>query len=63
MTRDVTKAAILAAAAEIFARQGYDGASIAEITTEAKLSSGPVYGQFGSKAELFAATLEAHSDR
>ena len=63
MTRDVTKAAILAAAAEVFARQGYDGASIAEITTEAKLSSGPVYGQFGSKAELFAATLEAHSDR
>lgn len=63
VTRDDTRAAILAAAAEVFARQGYDGASIAEITQAAGLSSGPVYGHFGSKAELFAATLEAHSDR
>ena len=63
VTRDETGAAILAAAAKVFAKQGYDGASIAEITTEAGLSSGPVYGHFGSKAELFAATLEAHSER
>lgn len=62
-TTDETKAAILKAAAKVFACQGFEGASIAEITAEAGLSSGPIYGHFGSKAELFAATLEAHTDR
>ncbi len=63
LSSDDVRAAVLAAAAEVFARQGYAGASIAEITRAAGLSTGPVYAHFGSKAELFAATIAEHSDR
>lgn len=58
-----TKAALLEAAARVFARRGYDGASIAEITSEARLTSGAVYAHYASKAELFNATLEAYAER
>lgn len=57
-----TKAALLSAAAKVFARRGYDGASIAEITSEAGLTSGAIYAHYGSKAELFSATLEAYAE-
>ena len=58
-----TQGRLLDTAAKVFARRGYDGASIAEITSEAGLSSGAVYAHHGSKAELFVATLRAHGDR
>jgi AcrR family transcriptional regulator len=58
-----TKASLLEAAAKVFARRGYDGASIAEITSEAGLTSGAIYAHYGSKAELFVATLQAFGDR
>ena len=58
-----TKAALLEAAARVFARRGYDGASISEITSEAGLTSGAVYARYGSKAELFNATLEVYAAR
>ena len=58
-----TKAALLEAAARVFARRGYDGASISEITSEAGLTSGAVYARYASKAELFNATLEAYAER
>lgn len=58
-----TKAALLEAAARVFARRGYDGASISEITSEAGLTSGAVYAHYTSKAELFNATLEAYAER
>lgn len=58
-----TKAALLKSAARVFARRGYDGASVAEITSEAGLTSGAIYAHYGSKAELFLATLEAHAER
>jgi AcrR family transcriptional regulator len=63
MTTAETGERLIGAAATVFARRGYDGASIAEITSEAGLSSGAVYSRFGSKAELFAATLRARSPR
>lgn len=63
VTTEETAARLLGAAASVFARRGYDGASIAEITSEAGLSTGAVYSRFESKAELFAATLRAHSPR
>lgn len=62
MTTDDTKSAILRAATKVFAEKGFEGTSIAAITAEAGLSSGPIYVHFGSKTELFAATLEAHTD-
>lgn len=58
-----TKAALLEAAAKVFARRGYDGASISEITSEAGLTSGAIYAHYASKAELFTATLEAYAER
>ncbi len=63
VTAEQTEQRLIGAAAAVFARRGYDGASIAEITSEAGLSSGAVYSRFGSKAELFAATLRARSPR
>ncbi|HWE54865.1 MAG TPA: TetR family transcriptional regulator [Acidimicrobiales bacterium] len=58
-----TKAALLEAAAKVFARRGYDGASISEITSEAGLTSGAIYAHYASKAELFNATLEVYAER
>jgi AcrR family transcriptional regulator len=62
ITAEDTRAALLRAAAVVFARDGYDGASIADIAAEAGTSSGPIYVHFGSKADLFAATLTANAD-
>ncbi|HET9077113.1 MAG TPA: TetR family transcriptional regulator [Acidimicrobiales bacterium] len=58
-----TRAALLGSAAKVFARRGYDGASISEIVSEAGLTSGAIYAHFASKAELFAATLRAYAER
>ena len=55
VTTEEIERRLIGAAALVFARRGYDGAGIAEITSEAGLSSGAVYSRFGSKAELFAA--------
>jgi len=60
VTVEETRAELLGAAARVFARKGYDGASIADICKEAGLSTGPVYAHYGSKAELFVAVLEEH---
>lgn len=63
MAAEETKAALLGAAAKVFARRGYDGASISEIASEAGLTSGAIYAHFSSKAELFVATLRAYGER
>ena len=63
VTAEQTRAELLAAAARVFALKGYDGASIADITSEAGLSTGAVYVHYGSKAELFGAVLLAHGQR
>ena len=58
-----TRAALLGAAATVFARRGYDGASISEIASEAGLTSGAIYAHFASKAQLFVATLQIYAER
>ena len=58
-----TRAALLGAAAKVFARRGYDGASISEIAADAGLTSGAIYAHFASKAELFVATLRAYGEQ
>ncbi len=63
VTAEETRQELLAAAARVFARKGYDGASIADICAEAGLSTGPVYAHYGSKAELFVAVLTNHGQR
>ena len=53
-----TRAAILAAARDQFARMGYDGASLRMIAADAGVDTGLIRHFFGSKEELFAATLD-----
>lgn len=53
-----TRADLLAAAARVFARRGYDAASVAEIADEAGYSHGAVYSNFAGKEKLFLALYE-----
>lgn len=54
-----TRERLLDGAGRVFARNGYDGTSITQIAEATGLSSGPIYTHYGSKAELFAATVRA----
>jgi AcrR family transcriptional regulator len=53
-----TRAELLSTAAGVFARRGYNGASVEEIAEEAGYSHGAVYSNFKGKADLFLAVLE-----
>ncbi|MSR37182.1 MAG: TetR/AcrR family transcriptional regulator [Gemmatimonadetes bacterium] len=53
-----TRAALLAAARRLFARRGYDGASIRAITHDAHANLGSVTYHFGSKHALYDAVLD-----
>jgi AcrR family transcriptional regulator len=56
-----TKAAILAAAAELFQERGYAGASVRDIAAAATTDAALVIRHFGSKEQLFLDTIEAHA--
>ncbi|MEZ5223721.1 MAG: helix-turn-helix domain-containing protein [Ilumatobacteraceae bacterium] len=49
---DPLREQLLDAAARAFAERGYSGTRISDIVKSAGLSSGAVYGRFGSKDEL-----------
>jgi AcrR family transcriptional regulator len=53
------RAALLASARRVFLERGYHGASVDRIADAAGFSTGVVYSQFGGKADLFLALLEA----
>jgi AcrR family transcriptional regulator len=55
---DATKAAILAAAREHFAKSGYQGATIRAIAAAADIDPSMVIRYFGNKEGLFAAAAE-----
>jgi AcrR family transcriptional regulator len=55
-----TRAELLSTAAKVFARRGYQGASVEEIAEEAGYSHGAVYSNFDGKADLFLAVLEEY---
>ncbi|MEJ8277604.1 TetR/AcrR family transcriptional regulator [Pseudonocardia spirodelae] len=57
-----TRAALLDAAADVFAERGYDGASVDEIARVAGVSVGSIYSRFGSKQDLFRALMSAYLD-
>lgn len=63
VTAAQTRQRLLAAAADVFARNGYDGTRVAEIARAAKVSNGAMYAHFSSKAELLAAALREHGPR
>ncbi len=52
-----TRARILEAAAECFAQQGYEAASVADICERAGVSKGAFYHHFPSNQDLFMALL------
>ncbi|MFD7262022.1 TetR family transcriptional regulator [Streptomyces sp. NPDC059874] len=56
-TSDRTKAAILRAARERFAVQGYERTTIRAIAADAEIDPSMVMRYFGSKEQLFGATL------
>jgi len=57
-----TRDALVAAAARVFLRRGFQGASLREIASEAGLTTGAVYSNFDGKADLFLAVLEENID-
>ena len=56
-TAERTKQALLKSARQVFAEYGYHGATIAEITRRAGVSTPVLYHHFGSKAGLFSAVM------
>lgn len=63
VTAAQTRARLLAAAADVFARNGYDGTRVAGIARAAGVSNGALYAHFSSKAGLLAAALREHGPR
>ncbi len=57
-----TRAALLGAAAEVFARRGFKDASVDEIATRAGYSKGALYWHFETKHELFFALMDEARD-
>src|SRR5215218_7766143 len=57
-----TRDALVAAAARVFLRRGFQGATLREIASEAGLTTGAVYSNFDGKADLFLAVLEENID-
>jgi AcrR family transcriptional regulator len=54
---------ILAGAAAVFSRDGYEGASVARIALEAGVSKGTLYNYYASKSEMFAAWVNDECSR
>jgi AcrR family transcriptional regulator len=61
--REQTRKALLAAAAEVFARKGFAGASLEEIAEVAGYTTGALYYHFASKQELFVELMRAGWER
>ncbi len=54
---------VLDGAAAVFARDGYEGASMSRIAAEAGVSKGTLYNYFAGKADLFAAYVTRDCSR
>jgi AcrR family transcriptional regulator len=61
--RAQTRDELLDAAARVFARRGFHGASVEAISAEAGFSTGAVYSNFESKEELFLSLYEQRIQR
>jgi AcrR family transcriptional regulator len=61
--RPITITALLDAAMELFAEQGYGATSIPDICTRAGLSKGAFYSNFANKDALFLALLDRSWER
>jgi AcrR family transcriptional regulator len=59
--KEETRAELVDAAARVFARRGFHGASIEQIAREAGYSTGAVYWHFAGKDDLFLAVFESYA--
>jgi AcrR family transcriptional regulator len=57
-TKEANRAALLAAAREVFAEYGYTGTGVRDVVRRTDLASGTFYNYFESKDAIFAAVLE-----
>src|ERR1700754_3925743 len=55
-----TRAELISTAASVFARRGYQGASVEEIAEQAGYSHGGGYSNFKGRAALFLAVFESY---
>jgi AcrR family transcriptional regulator len=55
-----TRARLLDAAARVYGRRGFDGATVDAVAEEAGFTKGAVYDHFGSKENLLLALLDEH---
>ena len=62
-SRQRTRELLLDAAAEVFSRLGYHGASLEAVAEAAGFTKGAVYSNFATKGELFAALLRRSSEQ
>jgi AcrR family transcriptional regulator len=58
LAAQATRDSILRAATKVFAKHGYDGGRVEQISKAAKSYDRMIYYYFGSKEELFIAVLE-----
>lgn len=56
-----TKAALLKAAADLFAERGYDRTTVRDIAARAGVNQALLFRYFGTKAALFATVVAGHS--
>lgn len=61
--REEVREDLLAAAARVFARRGFHGASVEAISEDAGLSTGAIYSNFASKEELFLTLYEERIEK
>jgi AcrR family transcriptional regulator len=60
--QQLTRAQLLDAAERVFAREGFQGATVAAIAAEAGYSHGAVYSNFNGKEDLFFVLVEERID-
>jgi TetR/AcrR family transcriptional regulator, repressor for uid operon len=58
MSDDPIRDRLIAAATEVFAERGYDGAGVAEIARRAGLTTGAIYSRYRGKADLLVDALD-----
>jgi AcrR family transcriptional regulator len=61
--RELTRTALVEAAADVFARKGFHGASLDEIAEAAGFTRGAIYSNFKSKEDLLLAVVDWYSVR